>query len=76
MDLDNLDNHLDHETTNGIIAISGTLLNDKTWILDSGVSDHLPNNQTTIPKHSGTMKLSDSLTLYNVLYIPNFKYKM
>ncbi|XP_019442311.1 PREDICTED: uncharacterized protein LOC109347033 [Lupinus angustifolius] len=36
----------------------------------------LPNNLTIIAKKSGTVILSKSLTLHNVLYMPDFKYNL
>ena len=80
---------------------SGTLLsfekvNSTSWILDSGVTDHvsssltnfhsyhqispimvkLPNGHHVHATHSGTVHLSASITLTDVLYIPSFTFNL
>ncbi|CAO2821171.1 unnamed protein product [Amaranthus hypochondriacus] len=72
-------------------------VNQETWIIDSGVSDHmtgsidllinpihqhqhstinLPNGQSSVISHKGSVSISPSLTLKDVLHIPTFKHNL
>ncbi|XP_019439014.1 PREDICTED: uncharacterized protein LOC109344717 [Lupinus angustifolius] len=88
-------NHLNQEPSDDH-PISGNILKQKSWILDSGATVYvtnglsnfacykhvkpiyvkLPNNMTIMAKHSGTIRLSDSLSMFNTLYISGFKYNI
>lgn len=37
---------------------------------------HLPNGKTSKLTHKGTIILSDDITLYNMLYVPDFKFNL
>lgn len=42
----------------------------------SPISINLPNGNTILAKHSGTIILSEQLHLFDVLYIPDFKFNL
>lgn len=39
-------------------------------------SIHLPNGEVSFITHKGTVQLTPTLTLHNVLYVPNFKFNL
>nr|XP_023886241.1 uncharacterized protein LOC111998374 [Quercus suber] len=71
-------------------------LSSKTWILDTGASDHfvhsitmlssitstieayvqLPNGETALVSHIGTVNITEHLILENVLVVPSFNFNL
>ena len=57
------------------IFISLSLMHNITK-LTTPIIVSLPNDHTTLVTHTGSVQLSHSLTLHNVLYIPTFTYNL
>ncbi|XP_016445850.1 uncharacterized protein LOC107771034 [Nicotiana tabacum] len=66
---------IDTGASNHVVS-SLDILTDSHSVASNSSKVHLPNGNTTSITHTGSLTLSNDLELYNVLYVPNFKYNL